>query len=103
MTIAQATSAPAKGGSFLFEDRAPGEVFTAEDLNEEHLAIARTVDQFWANEVEPHLEAIRQQKPGVALEVLRKSADLGLTLAQKNRNRDISPDWPKSSCWQPMP
>ena len=79
MTTAEATSAQTKGGAFLFEDRAPGEVFTAEDLNEEHLAIARTVDQFWANEVEPHLEAIRQQKPGVALEVLRKSADLGLT------------------------
>ena len=68
-----------KGGSFLFEDRAPSEVFTPEDLNEEHLAIARTVDEFWANDVEPYLEAIRQQRPGVALQVLRKSAELGLT------------------------
>jgi alkylation response protein AidB-like acyl-CoA dehydrogenase len=74
------TAAPpqAKGGAFLIEDRAPHEVFTAEDLNEEHLAIARTVDQFWTNEVEPHLEAIRRQEPGVALNVLRKAAELGL-------------------------
>ena len=68
----------ANGGAFLIEDREPNEVFTAEDLNEEHLAIARTVDQFWANDVEPHLDAIRQQKPGVALSVLRKAAGLGL-------------------------
>src|SRR5271155_6010944 len=78
MTTATATPLQIKGGAFLIEDRAPSEIFTAEDLNEEHLAIARTVDDFWANDVEPHLEAIRQQKPGVALEVLRKSAELGL-------------------------
>ncbi len=79
MTTAAATPLQVKGGGFLIEDRAPAEIFTAEDLTEEHLAIAHTVDDFWANEVEPNLEAIRQQKPGVALEILRKSADLGLT------------------------
>ena len=78
MTTASAPPLQMKGGAFLIEDLAPGDVFTAEDLSEEHLAIARTVDQFWTNEVEPHLEEIRQQKPGVALEVLRRSADLGL-------------------------
>jgi len=66
------------GGAFLIEDRSPREVFTAEDLSDEHLAIARTVDEFWANDVEPHLEAIRRQEPGVALNVLRKAAELGL-------------------------
>ena len=78
MTTAQATPPLVKGGAFLVEDRSPQEIFTAEDLNEEHLAIARTVDQFWTNDVEPHLEAIRQQTPGVALDVLRKAAELGL-------------------------
>src|ERR1700680_1504632 len=79
MTTAAATPLQVKGGAFLIEDRSPNEIFTAEDLSEEHLAIARTVDQFWTNEVEPHLDEIRQQKPGVALNVLRKSAELGLT------------------------
>jgi alkylation response protein AidB-like acyl-CoA dehydrogenase len=79
MTTAAVTTPQAKGGAFLIEDRAPNEIFTAEDLNEEHLAIGRTVDKFWTNEVEPQLEAIRQQTPGVALDVLRKSAELGLT------------------------
>lgn len=79
MGSATATPLRIQGGAFLFEDRAPEDIFTFEDLSDEHLAIARTVDQFWANEVEPSLEAIRQQKPGVALSILRKSAELGLT------------------------
>jgi alkylation response protein AidB-like acyl-CoA dehydrogenase len=68
-----------KGGSFLIEDRAPADIFTAEDLSQEHLAIARTADEFWAKEVVPELEAIQHQEAGVAVRVLRKSAELGLT------------------------
>jgi alkylation response protein AidB-like acyl-CoA dehydrogenase len=79
MTTAAATSPKISGGAFLIEEFSPDEVFTAEDLSEEHLAIAHTVDEFWANDVEPNLNAIRQQEPGIALNVLRKSADLGLT------------------------
>jgi len=79
MTTSATTSLKVSGGAFLIEDVSPDEVFTAEDLSDEHLAIARTVDEFWANDVEPHLEAIRQQTPGIALKVLRNSADLGLT------------------------
>ena len=79
MTTAAASSPKISGGAFLIEEFSPDEIFTAENLSEEHFAIARTVDEFWANDVEPHLEAIRQQKPGIALNVLRKSANLGLT------------------------
>src|SRR5580704_572883 len=79
MITAAAASPKISGGAFLIEEFSPGEVFTAEDLSQEHLAIARTVDEFWANDVEPHLQAIRQQKPGIALNILRKSAGLGLT------------------------
>ncbi len=68
-----------KGGSFLIEERQPADVFTAEDLSAEHLAIARTADEFWANEVVPQLDAIQRQEPGVAVRTLRKSAELGLT------------------------
>jgi alkylation response protein AidB-like acyl-CoA dehydrogenase len=68
-----------KGAGFLLQDSTPQEVFTPEDLTEEHLAIAHMVDEFWANEVEPNLPAIREKRPGLALEVLRKSVDLGLT------------------------
>jgi alkylation response protein AidB-like acyl-CoA dehydrogenase len=66
------------GGAFLIEDLSSEGIFTAEDLSEEHLAIAHTVDEFWTRDVEPRLEAIRRQEPGAALEILRKSAELGL-------------------------
>jgi len=68
-----------RGSAFLFEDALPARVFTPEDLTDEHLAIGRMIDEFWASEVEPNLSAIREKQPGLALTVLRKSAELGLT------------------------
>src|SRR6266478_6246310 len=68
-----------KGTAFLMEDSAPQDIFTPEDLSEEHLAVGHMVDEFWANEVEPNLPAIREKKPVVAMAVLRKSVELGLT------------------------
>jgi alkylation response protein AidB-like acyl-CoA dehydrogenase len=68
-----------KGTAFLIEESTPQDVFTPEDLSEEHLAVGRMVDEFWANEVEPNLPAIREKKPGAAMAVLRKSVELGLT------------------------
>src|SRR5215471_3384996 len=79
MATATALLPITSGGAFLIERRAPGEIFTAEDLSEEHLAIARTVDEFWAKEVEPNVEAIQHQEPGVARDIVRKAAALGLT------------------------
>ena len=68
-----------KGTAFLLEDSMPQDIFTPEDLSEEHLAIGHMVEEFWANEVEPNLPAIREKKPGAAMAVLRKSVELGLT------------------------
>jgi alkylation response protein AidB-like acyl-CoA dehydrogenase len=79
MTTVTDTPRVTKGTAFLLEDSTPQDVFTPEDLSEEHLAVAHMVDEFWANEVEPNLPAIREKKPGLALEVLRRSVDLGLT------------------------
>jgi alkylation response protein AidB-like acyl-CoA dehydrogenase len=67
------------GGSFLIESYTPADVFTPEDYNEEHRAIARTTDEFFAREIAPNLERIQHQEPGVAVGILRKSAALGLT------------------------
>ena len=66
------------GGSFLIEDRAPDEIFTPEDLTEEHHAIARAAAEFYKNEVEPNLEAIQHGDHDLAVRILRKSAQLGL-------------------------
>jgi alkylation response protein AidB-like acyl-CoA dehydrogenase len=68
-----------KGMAFLIDDSAPQDIFTPEDLTEDHLAVGRMVDEFWANEVEPNLPAIREKKAGVAMGVLRKSVELGMT------------------------
>jgi alkylation response protein AidB-like acyl-CoA dehydrogenase len=78
-TLTDISHKAAKGTGFLIEDSAPQDIFTPEDLTEEHLAVGHMVDEFWTNEVEPNLPAIREKKPGVALSVLRKSVDLGLT------------------------
>jgi butyryl-CoA dehydrogenase len=67
-----------KGGAFLLEQRQPAEIFTPEDFTDEHRAIAKTTEDFWNNEVAPNLEAIQHQEPGVAVRVLKKSAELGL-------------------------
>ncbi|MBL8213272.1 MAG: acyl-CoA dehydrogenase family protein [Bryobacterales bacterium] len=78
-----ATSAVAfpqtKGGAFLLESRLPEEIYTPEDFTDEHLAIARTADEFWQKEILPNVEKIQHQEDGVAQRVLRRSAELGLT------------------------
>ena len=68
-----------QGGGFLVEDQTAAQVFTPEDFTEEHRAIAKATEEFSAKEIEPNLEAIQRQEPGVAVRVLRKSAELGLT------------------------
>ena len=78
-TLTDISRKTTRGTAFLIEDSAPQDLFTPEDLSEEHLAVGHMVDEFWANEVEPNLPAIREKKPGVAMAVLRKSVELGLT------------------------
>ncbi len=79
MTTLTQVSGKTRGSAFLFEDVLPAQVFTPEDLTDEHLAVGRMIDEFWASEVEPNLPAIREKQPGLALAVLRKSTELGLT------------------------
>jgi alkylation response protein AidB-like acyl-CoA dehydrogenase len=67
------------GGAFLAKESTPASVFTPEDLSEEHLAIARTADEFFRNEIAPNLDALLHQEPGLGRRLLRKSAGLGLT------------------------
>ena len=66
------------GGGFLIEDRVPGEVFTPEDLSDEHKSIARTANEFFARDVAPYVDAIQHGDHDLAVKVLRKSAELGL-------------------------
>jgi butyryl-CoA dehydrogenase len=67
-----------QGGFFLLEAQAPQDVFTPEDFTPEHLAIAKATEEFWNQEVAPHLDEIQQQNFDALKCVLRKSAELGL-------------------------
>jgi alkylation response protein AidB-like acyl-CoA dehydrogenase len=67
-----------KGGSFLIEERSPGEIFTPEDLNDQHKLIAQTAGEFVEKEIVPRVKEIEEKKPGLLRELLKKAAELGL-------------------------
>jgi len=67
-----------KGGSFLIERRLPEEIFTPEDINDQHRLIAQTAEEFVENEIVPNLEALEEKKPGLLRELLQKAAEVGL-------------------------
>lgn len=77
LTVSAAFAAP--GGSFLLESRAPAEIFTPEDLNEEQRQIAATAAQFAREEIQGATAAIEVKEPGAMAAVLRKAAELGFT------------------------
>jgi alkylation response protein AidB-like acyl-CoA dehydrogenase len=79
--MASSTISPTKpkGGGFLIEPTSPEQLFSPEDFTDEHKAIARTTEEFWVKEIAPNVDAIQHQEPGVAVSVLRKAGELGLT------------------------
>ena len=66
-----------KGGSFLIENRSPEEIFTPEDITDQHRLIAQTAREFVEQEVIPRLDAIEAKKPGLLRELLQKAAEAG--------------------------
>ena len=78
MATATATYPKTIGGGFLIEDRSPEEVYTPEDLTSEHKSIARTAQEFFKMEVEPHVEEIQHGNHDLAVAALKKSGELGL-------------------------
>ena len=66
------------GGSFLIESRSPEEVFTPEDLTDQHQLIAQTAREFVEKEIVPRIKEIEEKKPGQLRELLTKAAELGL-------------------------
>ena len=75
---ATSTTKRIKGASFLIESRAPEEVFTPEDMTDEHRLIAQTAQEFVDREIVPRLADIEEKKPGLLRELLKKAAELGL-------------------------
>ncbi len=78
LTDSKAAANAPVGGSFLIEDAAPGDVFTPEDLTEEHLAVARSAREFVKKEVMPRSDEMQHGNFDVAAELMRKAGALGL-------------------------
>lgn len=67
-----------KGGSFLIDNLLPEDIFTPEDLSEEHRQIARTAAEFSNQEVLPAAAEIEAKNFLVIRKLLRKAGELGL-------------------------
>jgi alkylation response protein AidB-like acyl-CoA dehydrogenase len=79
--VATATAKPrtlVKGGSFLIENRSPEEIFTPEDLTDQHRLIGQTGREFVEQEVLPRVDEMEAKKPGLLRELLQKAAEVGL-------------------------
>ncbi len=80
LVASRAIAAP--GGSFLLESRAPAEIFTPEDMNEEQRQIAATAARFAREEILPAISAIEARESGVLAALMRKAAELGFMAAE---------------------
>ena len=67
-----------KGGAFLTNDCTPEETFTPEDFTEEHRMIAETTRSFVDNEVTPRIAQLEHHDWGLARDLVRHAAELGL-------------------------
>src|ERR1035437_1672830 len=74
-----------KGGSFLTEERDPQDVFTPEDLSEEHRQIAKTAIDFTQNEVMPAAAEIEAKN----FEVMAKRVKGGSFLTEERDPQDV--------------
>src|SRR5690242_11262017 len=66
------------GGSFLIQDHNLDDVFTLEDLSEEHQQIAQTTQEFAKNEILPNVEKIEHKEFAVTRELIRKACQIGI-------------------------
>ncbi|NMA69727.1 MAG: acyl-CoA dehydrogenase [Desulfitobacterium sp.] len=67
-----------KGGGFLLADVTPEQVFTPEELNEDHLQLKRMTANFVEKEIGPHIEALEEQQEGLARKFMAQAGELGL-------------------------
>ncbi|MBI1760728.1 MAG: acyl-CoA dehydrogenase family protein [Acidobacteria bacterium] len=67
-----------RGGSFLYEDRTPAEVFTREDISEEQQMFAGVAEEFMRKEVLTRAEQIYAKDWAVTRALLLKAGELDL-------------------------
>ncbi|MDR6225771.1 acyl-CoA dehydrogenase family protein [Desmospora profundinema] len=67
-----------KGGSYLIEEHAPADVFTPEDMTEEHKMIGKTAEDFVRDKVVPVLEEIEEHNFDHTVRLMKEAGELGL-------------------------
>jgi alkylation response protein AidB-like acyl-CoA dehydrogenase len=67
-----------KGGSFLIEETCLNNVFTPEDISDEHKMIAKLTADFIKGEVLPYDEEIEKQNLELTVRLLKEAGELGL-------------------------
>lgn len=67
-----------KGGGFLIEDVELDRVFTPEDFTDEHKMIAKTTEEYVANEVLPVVENLEHHEFEHSVRLLKSAGELGL-------------------------
>ncbi len=77
-TLAVPNKTKLVGGSFLIEEHTTDQVFTPEDLSEEHQQIVRTTEEFAKNEILPNVEKIEHKEFAVTRELIRKACEIGI-------------------------
>ncbi|MBZ5532035.1 MAG: acyl-CoA dehydrogenase family protein [Acidobacteriia bacterium] len=77
-TIAVPTKTKLVGGSFLIEEHTTDQVFTPEDLTEEHLQIVQTTQEFAKNEIIPNIEKIEHKEFAVTRGLIKKACEIGI-------------------------
>ena len=78
MASAVETKKVIKGGSFILEDHDASDVFTPDDLSDEHLMIAQTAREFTEKEIIPLDAEIESKDYELTRALLRKAGELGL-------------------------
>jgi len=77
-TVAVPNKTKLKGGSFLIEEHTTEQVFTLEDLSDEHQQIVQTTQDFAKNEILPNAEKIEHKEFAVTRELIRKACEIGI-------------------------
>ncbi len=77
-TVAVPNKTKLVGGSFLIQEHTTDQVFTPEDLSEEHRQIAQTTQDFAKNEILPNAEKIEHKEFAVTRALIQKACEIGI-------------------------
>ncbi len=77
-TITTTAKAQPKGGSFLLASPQPDDIFTPEELSDQHKLIGQTTEEFVEQEVLPFVNDLEVHKEGLMVSLLKKAGEVGL-------------------------